>query len=174
MIRHPGGSGQTKKLLTLSGLKPPACILDLGAGDGETVELLRSLRFDARGLDIKPDSSMETGDFLTPPYPAQSFDAIISECALFLSGSRKKAITEAFRLLKNGGTFLYADVWFETETEISALLKHCGFTVTAMEDVTSEWQKYYLKCIWEGTFQKPSCPIPKGKCRYFLIVCRKI
>ena len=41
MIRHPGGTAQTKKLLTLSGIRPPARILDLGAGDGDTVALLR-------------------------------------------------------------------------------------------------------------------------------------
>lgn len=174
MIRHPGGTAQTKKLLTLSGIRPPARILDLGAGDGDTVALLRSRTFDATGLDLRSDGSTETGDFLNAPYPDQSFDAVISECAMFVSGDRQKAVTEAFRLLRDGGRFLYADVWFEPEADIRSLLERSGFHITAMEDVTPEWQRYYLNCIWEGTFEKPACEIPKGKCRYYLIVAEKI
>ena len=54
MNGHPGGSRQTLLMLDRAGLKPQASILDLGAGTGETVLLLRQLGFQARGIDLKP------------------------------------------------------------------------------------------------------------------------
>ena len=52
--RHPGGQEMTARLLTLSGLRPPARILELGAGEGKTAAYLRTLGFEVRAVDLKP------------------------------------------------------------------------------------------------------------------------
>ena len=51
---HPGGQEMTARLLTLSGLRPPARILELGAGEGKTAAYLRTLGFEVRAVDLKP------------------------------------------------------------------------------------------------------------------------
>ena len=51
MIKHPNGENMTKELIALSGISAKSRILDMGAGDGETVTLLRSLEYDALGID---------------------------------------------------------------------------------------------------------------------------
>ena len=49
MERHPGGAEATLRLVRLAGLEPPCRIIDLGAGSGEAVRLLRSRGFEALG-----------------------------------------------------------------------------------------------------------------------------
>ena len=45
MLGHPGGEEHSRYLIELSFLSPPARWLDMGAGDGSTVRLLRSLGY---------------------------------------------------------------------------------------------------------------------------------
>ena len=61
MTRHPG---DTRHLIALAGLQPGARVLDLGAGDGDGVRLLRSLGYDACGMDKSAAPDVTAGDFL--------------------------------------------------------------------------------------------------------------
>ena len=57
MGSHPGGEEHTRhmlKLLKEAGLQAGSRILDLGAGDGEAVSLMREMGYDALGLDLCP------------------------------------------------------------------------------------------------------------------------
>ena len=42
MNSHPGGEGHTRRMLELAALPPGARILDMGAGAGETLRMLRA------------------------------------------------------------------------------------------------------------------------------------
>ena len=57
MNRHPGGEFHTRQMIELSGLTPPAKLLDMGAGSGESVKLLSSLGFDVQGIDLNPSGT---------------------------------------------------------------------------------------------------------------------
>lgn len=93
MNGHLGGTQNTLHIIALSRLAPPAKILDMGAGAGETVGLLRDMGYDARGIDIRPGSDMvEKGDFLRCPYPDAAFDGIISQCAFFCGRRRERGV----------------------------------------------------------------------------------
>ena len=169
MNKHPGGEENTRRLIELARLSEGASVLDMGAGAGETLALLRSLGFDARGIDREArGEGVENGDFLHAPYPDGSFDAVVSECAFFVSGDQKGALREARRLLKDGGTLLLADVFFE---DPEPLLEAAGFRVLCAEDATEEWKDYVLEALWRG--DAPCCEIPKGKSRYWLLIGRK-
>ena len=54
MLGHPGGQEHSRYLIELSFLPPPAKWLDMGAGDGSTVRLLKSLGYEAEGIDFEP------------------------------------------------------------------------------------------------------------------------
>ena len=54
MKGHPGGPEHTRRMLALAGLSPGARVLDMGAGAGESVQLMRSLGLDAVGIDLEP------------------------------------------------------------------------------------------------------------------------
>jgi len=51
MSIHPDGLNTTQRLLELADLPAGSRILDLGAGDGESVRWLRAQGYDATGLD---------------------------------------------------------------------------------------------------------------------------
>ena len=166
MTRHPG---DTAHLIALAGLRPGARVLDLGAGDGDGVRLLRSLGFEACGVDRKAAPDVDEGNLLHTGFADASFDAVMSECAFFVSGNVPGALRESARLLKPGGTVLLADVFFELP---EPLLEAAGFRITAKEDWTAAWREYYLRSIWEGTAE--TSPIPKGKCQYWMLIGRKV
>ena len=54
MNRHPGGEAHTRRMIQLAALPAGARVLDLGAGAGEAVALLRALGYEAEGLDLRP------------------------------------------------------------------------------------------------------------------------
>ena len=166
MTRHPG---DTRHMLALSELPSGAKVLDLGAGEGDGVRLLRSLGYDASGIDRHAAPDAEEGDLLHTRFADGTFDAVLSECAFFLTGDVPGALREAHRLLKPGGTLLLADVFFEPP---EPLLEAAGLRVIVKEDWTDAWRAYYLRSIWEGTAE--TCPVPKGSCQYWMLIGRKV
>ena len=166
MNGHPGGVKHTRRMLELAALPVGSRVLDMGAGAGETVRFLREQGFQARGLDRTPrNETVERGDFLHAPYPDESFDAVISQCAFFVSGDVPGALGEARRLLKPGGKLLLSDVFF---TPPRPLLEAAGFAVLRAEDMTASWREYFLEALWR---EEELCfPLPKGKSSYWLLM----
>ena len=71
MNRHPGGEAQTLHLLEYVKFRKGMEALDLGAGEGETVRILKSLGINAHGVDLSPRSrDVQKGDFLNLDYTA--------------------------------------------------------------------------------------------------------
>ena len=65
MNRHPGGEAQTLHLLENIEWKKEMKALDLGAGEGDTVRILKSFGLEAHGVDLFPrGSDVETGDLV--------------------------------------------------------------------------------------------------------------
>ena len=169
MKSHPGGLEHTRRLLELAALPAGASVLDMGAGAGETLALLRSLGFAAEGIDLAPRSAdVEKGDFLRAPFPDGGFDAVISQCAFFVSGNQRGALREANRLLKSGGRLLLSDIFFEAP---EPPLRSAGFSILRAEDMTPQWREYYLEALWRD--DAPCCAVPKGKCSYWLLIAGK-
>ena len=165
MNRHPGGDGHTRRLLELAALPEGARILDMGAGGGEAVRLMREAGFRAVGMDLEPRSELvAAGDFLHTGFADASFDGVLSQCAFFISGDPAGAVREAHRLLKPGGVLMLSDVFFERP----ALP---GFRIRQEEDLTALWREYYLEMLWK---EDTDCAcFPRGKCRYLSIVAVK-
>ena len=122
--------------------------------------------FAALGIDIEPRSPLvENGDFLHTSFPDGAFDAVLSQCAFFISGDQPGALREAFRVLRRGGKLLFSDVFFTSPEE---LLSNAGFDVIYDEDMTELWRDYYLEALWRE--DALCCEIPKGKSSYHLLI----
>lgn len=171
MLGHPGGEKHSRYLIELAFLDAPCKWLDMGAGDGSTVRLLRGLGYAAEGIDLEPRGrDVVRGDYLRCPWQSDFFDGIISQCSLYVGGDVPGALKEAARLLRKGGKLVFSDV---TENVV-ALLNQCrqaGFAVRHLEDLTDEWKEYYLEALWT---QEKVC-LPQGKkFSYVLFVCERM
>ena len=175
--RHPGGQKTTRHLIKLSGIEP-CRILDMGAGSGATLKLLKELGFDARGIDLEPGEGVDRGNMLRTGFPDESFGALISECAFFISGDGCGALREANRLLKRGGKLLLSDIFYGDKKDFYNFLLKDGFKRLTCVDITDEWKHYYIARIWDGTADK-FCKFkydsynPK-KFKYFLSVSERM
>ena len=171
MLGHPGGEEHSRYLIELSFLTPPAKWLDMGAGDGEAVKLLRRQGFEARGIDRVPrGEQVAQGDFRYVPEADGSFDGILSQCAFYVSGDVPAALKEAGRLLRKGGKLVFSDV---TEDVVGLLsqVRQAGFAVRHLEDLTDQWREYYLEALW----REENVCLPGGKkYSYVLFVCERM
>ena len=59
MNRHPGREEQTIHLLKSIELKKGMKALDLGAGEGETVRIMKAFGLNVQGVDLAPRSSVQ-------------------------------------------------------------------------------------------------------------------
>lgn len=171
MNGHPGGDDHTRYLIELSFLPPGSRWLDMGAGDGQALEILEKEGFPAVGMDLSPRSGrVERGDFLRTPYETGSFDGVLSQCSFYVSGNVPLALTEAARLLRRGGKLVFSDV---TEDVVALLnqVRAAGFAVRHLEDLTPQWKQYYLEALWR---EEISCPPVTGKISYVLFVCERM
>lgn len=188
MIKHPDGTSMTKELLSEACLKPGAFVLDLGAGDGETVALLRSLGFNAEGVDLSPGVGVISGDITALPFPDEYYDAAIAECTFSVCGNAAAAFSEARRVLSPSGILMLSDVYYKSENAPSLSLP-CpavkdgwietadGFELVHFADRTDVWTEYIIDCVWHGKdigdcgFYKAAV---KSKCGYFISVWKKV
>ena len=171
MLRHPGGEKHSRYLIELSFLDKGSKWLDMGAGDGSAVRLLRSLGYAAEGIDLEPrGKDVIRGDYLNAPWQEGFFDGIISQCSFYVSGDVPGALAEAGRLLRKGGKLVFSDV---TENVVT-LLNQCReahFAVRHLEDLTDEWKEYYLEALWK----EDNVCLPQGKkFNYVLFICERM
>ncbi len=148
--RHPGGKDSTRRLIELSKIQP-CKILDIGAGSGATLKLLKELGFDAYGIDLEPGEGVDRGNMLNTGFFDRSFEALISECSFFISGDASGALREANRVLRRGGKLLLSDIFYGDEEDLRIFLLSGGFNLLSCVDITDEWKRYYIERIWDGT-----------------------
>ena len=116
---------------------PGAVVLDLGCGEGQTVEYIASLGCDVDGVDLNessiqkarkhyPSLHFEAAD-ATELHTEKRYDTIVSQmvvCNLENEALVRKFITNAYRSLKDGGTFFLSNTDAHESSEEGDLTRH--------------------------------------------------
>jgi hypothetical protein len=114
-------------------LKPPAKILDLGAGDFSEVKKLEELGYEVEGVDLN------IGVDLNKPYLSKNLPRdLVYSCFVLHYLNRKQTLIEtAYNNLSQGGLFFLQDIerdgftsdMYLTKKEIENLIKSGGFEI---------------------------------------------
>lgn len=111
---HPGGTDATEDLLERASVSRDTCLLDVGCGSGEALDIARQRGAFAVGLDRKPRGTTTLqGDFHNLPIRDSCIDVILSECVLGLSTDLSSSVDELRRVLRGGGRLALSDVVVE-------------------------------------------------------------
>ena len=95
---------------------PASSVLDLCCGHGAMTAKLCELGCRVTGLDFSeemlahaknnaPNATYRNGDAQSLPFGDESFDAVLCNCGIMHLPDQPKALAEARRVLKPGGTF---------------------------------------------------------------------
>lgn len=156
--------------LSLLALRSGERVLDLGCGRGqETLEAAKLVGEGglAVGLDLTPEmvraaverAAVEgcvnvrfvVGDMERLPFPPESFDAVMSNCAINHARDKSRIYREVHRVLKTGGRFVISDpvtrypLPHEIKRDPYRWAMCFGGAVTEQE---------YLQCIREAGFRR--------------------
>ena len=171
MLGHPGGEKHSRYLIELAFLEKGTKWLDMGAGDGSAVRLLRSLGYLAEGIDLDPrGKDVIRGNFFDAPWQDDFFNGILSQCSFYVGGNVPGALAEAARLLHKGGKLVFSDVT-ENVVQLLSDIRKAGFSVRHIEDLTDEWKEYYLEALWK---EDNVCLMPGKKISYVLFICERM
>jgi SAM-dependent methyltransferase len=120
---RPGGLALTTEILTCCKPSPGCTVLDVGCGPGHTVALMSTV-FGLRATGLDPSAAMLAkaacqtqdaiflqGEATAIPCKSHSFDMVISECVLSLTGDIEKSLREMSRVLRPGGLLLLTDIY---------------------------------------------------------------
>ena len=117
---RPGGRELTEELLDLAGLPPAARVVDVGCGQGASLEALAQRGCRAVGIDVAPaaiaqarrrTTSLALASGLALPFATGSFDGVLAECSLSTMPDRPAALAEWHRVLRPGGRLAISDVY---------------------------------------------------------------
>lgn len=131
---RPGGIEATNWLLSQANINKNTKVLEVACNRAKTmIKLYRTFGCDVTGIDLDENFlkiaeenirkenlaehlKVQKGDATNLPFEDNSFDVIVNEAMLtmFHEEEKSKALSEYFRVLKNGGILLTQDVVFRT------------------------------------------------------------
>lgn len=174
---RPGGIELTGELLDAAGYRPGSLVVDIGCGEGMSVDLM--LKRGLIGIGVDTDAKalraararvpsaaflLSGGDRL--PLHAGSVDGVLSECSLSLMVDRGRALAEWFRVLRRGGILALSDVYrrepdvvqeaagidrspFVTREHLQADIEAAGFVIRRFEDCPRVLKSWVARFIFE-------------------------
>jgi len=188
---RPGGLSLTKEIVDKANLLENAKILDVGCGKGVTVNYLRNtLKLDAMGIDAStllinegkkcyPELMLSVENAERLSFNAQSFDSVLTECALSTFYNPLEVLEEINRILKPSGKCLLSDIYLKKHLSSDAVLKEPLFTLETIteafttkgfkniviKDCTTLWQRFMAELIWNAPPKEEETL--NHLCRYF-------
>ncbi len=127
-VLHPGGLKLTEQLAVLADIDEKSMVLDIASGRGvSAIFLAKKFNCKVVGVDLSEGMAKKAADSTEAEkvservvfgvgdaeklfFRSGAFDTVISECALCLFPAKKRALSEMYRVLKEGGRIALSDV----------------------------------------------------------------
>ncbi|MEG0829293.1 MAG: class I SAM-dependent methyltransferase [Anaerovoracaceae bacterium] len=173
---RPGEFKITDRAMEFCQFKKGDRILDIGCGDGETVEYIQKkygcqvegldtmARMIAEGKKRNPELNIKIGDgeFLED-YSSRTFEGINMECVLSIINLADEALHEALCVLKKGGKLMISDLYMKNpdpkqveaikiEAERLSKVPHSGGECS--DQCADDHKARFLDFRFEGRFIK--------------------
>ncbi|MBW2457315.1 MAG: methyltransferase domain-containing protein [Deltaproteobacteria bacterium] len=131
---HPGGMALTRELLDQVGVTDGDRLLDVATGLGTSAllaaeergcqvvgldlstENLERARTEAQRRDLDDRLQLQTADAERIPFPDESFDVVLCECAFCTFVDKPTAAAEMARVLRPGGRLALSDMTIDKTT----------------------------------------------------------
>lgn len=162
---RPGGLALTDHALALCGLAAGSRVIDVGCGQGASVEHLIT-RHGLNAVGVDPSRMhVQAGKQRCPslpimqavgealPFADHTFDAVLMECTLSLMESHR-ALSEAARVLRERGFLIITDMFVRDPQDAEALrglpIRSCIVGAVSRAELTARLQKYgFTISVWE-------------------------
>jgi SAM-dependent methyltransferase len=191
----PGGTELMANMVGRLNLAEGSRILEVGCGEGDTLaRIALDYGFDCMGIDKSKElirrglakhpaldlratnepCPSDDSDEIKPPYEsAKTFDAIIMECVLSVSGDPEKTLQTYANALKPKGYLLVSDLCKRNQKP-DALIKHArklDLQMLTLEDRTADLDSFAIEKIMEyGSLKKyyeTTLPQDSAHCDFF-------
>jgi SAM-dependent methyltransferase len=140
-LRDPAIRSAWASLLSPLIPSPPARIADVGCGTGSLAILLGDAGHSVSGIDVAPgmvtrardkaaaagvDADFQVGDAMAPPWPAATFDVVLSRHVVWALPDPERGLRRWFELLNPGGRLVLIEGRWWTGAGLGAdqLLAH--------------------------------------------------
>ena len=198
-IKRPGGFEITNRAISFCAFRKGARLLDLGCGQGATVDHLTEQGFEAFGIDSNPSNICSQNNLIiasasTIPFSDSSINGIMMECSFNLMKDQKVALQECLRVLKPDGKLIISILYargktelthgslglIETKENIMRKLEASGFCPELFEDYSDHLRTMWGQMIFDKGRDAFYCDLgisteklKEVKCGYCLIVAKK-
>ncbi len=167
-VLHPGGYELSRRIGDIADIKGKK-VLDVACGRGAfACYYARNFNTRVIGVDINPEmvkasierakkdgvehlTEFRVANALSLPFPDNSFDAVIDECAVGLTSDPQKCLSEMVRVAKPGGDIvIHESVWLkhfpeDAKKEISVRM---GTVPYALDEWVTMMNKAGASDIW--------------------------
>lgn len=161
-ILHPGGYKLTQRTAELCEFKKGMKVLDVSSGRGtQSIFYAKNFGVLVTGLDISKqmvDTAMQRakveglsgqiqfilGDSQNLPFPDNTFDVVINECAVGIPDDSQKVLDEMLRVVKpNGAVAIHESTWRMklSESEKQEISERYGTTPLEFQEWTEMLKK---------------------------------
>ncbi|MCL2790159.1 MAG: class I SAM-dependent methyltransferase [Desulfobulbus sp.] len=161
---HPGGLELTRRGLFLCGFPKGARIVDIGAGAGASVRLLREAGYLCTGIDVHPqagDFPMVQAQAEALPLARESLHGIVCECVLSLLKNPERVVKGFWEACRFGGRLLLTDVYVRdcgqvsfaalfSRRELESVLRDAGWRAAYFEDCSLALQEFAGQLAWHA------------------------
>jgi ubiquinone/menaquinone biosynthesis C-methylase UbiE len=131
-------------------------ILDIGAGSGTLIKLLKSKGFDAKGVDLYSTSDdIQQGSITNLPFADKSFNTVFCcDVIEHLTDEQiEKGLSETVRVLEKGGHLIITTPYNEDLKQNSVACPECGHEFHRYGHIQSFDEKKITELLRSHSFQ---------------------